>query len=154
MYIYFFNISYTFKDILDIYIQTKSNILYISVYTHNSSELVPVSFSRDFVDPIGLRIWKFPTLSAFLSFCFFLWHCWPPILQGFSMSSGLGRQSWRMAHHFQGLYVKTLWKVLTWRQFPCFLAGNTNLHSGSIFQPSTLVYWRVFRYDASGLNEL
>lgn len=79
------NISYTFKHILAIH-SNICYILYISVYTHNSSELVPVSFSRDFVDPIGLQIWKFPTLSAFLSFCFFLWHCWPPILQGLMSS--------------------------------------------------------------------
>ena len=57
--------------------------------------------------------------------------------------SSWGQVELRMTSWNQGLYVKTLWKVLTWRQFPCFfLAGNTNLHSGSIFQPSTLVYWR------------
>ena len=128
-----------------VYIQTHATFyihIYIyNLYTHNSSELVPVSFSRDFV-PLDFESCSFPPWVHFWAFV--------------SSCGTVGHPSSKGMHEFvrAGRVENDIMKPRTLRKNPLespnmatvphgfFLAGNTNLHSGSIFQPSTLVYWR------------
>ena len=69
--------------------------------------------------------------------------------------SSWGQVELRMTSWNQGLYVKTLWKVLTWRQFPCFFFSRKHKPSFRVHFPA--IYLSLLEgkwYDASGLNEL